>query len=103
MKGDWDASAGAWIASMGETGDWGRQFVLDPVMLARVDNRRFRRALDVGCGEGRFCRFLRARGIDAIGIDPTRALLEAAKERDPAGDAIQRATPLWPRRGAGLC
>jgi SAM-dependent methyltransferase len=86
MGRDWDDSAEAWIASMGDAGDWGRQFVMDPVMLARVDRKKFHRALDVGCGEGRFCRFLRARGIDAIGIDPTRTLLEAAKQRDPAGD-----------------
>lgn len=33
MKGGWDESAAAWIASMGERGDWGREFVLDAPML----------------------------------------------------------------------
>jgi hypothetical protein len=37
---------------MGERGDWGREHVLDPVMLERVSARRFGSALDVGCGEG---------------------------------------------------
>jgi hypothetical protein len=43
--GGWEHSAGAWIASMGEVGDWGRQHILDPVMLERVSDRHFERAL----------------------------------------------------------
>jgi 2-polyprenyl-3-methyl-5-hydroxy-6-metoxy-1,4-benzoquinol methylase len=71
---------------MGERGDWGREHVLDPVMLSRVTRRHFERALDVGCGEGRFCRMLKAVGVTAIGIDPTQALVEQARRRDPSGD-----------------
>ena len=57
MDNGWENSAQAWIDSMGERGDrgdWGRQHVLDPVMMARVANGKFGDALDVGCGEGRF-------------------------------------------------
>lgn len=86
MSDGWDQSADAWIASMGERGDWAREHVLDPAMFARVDLQRFGCALDVGCGEGRFCRMLRARGISVVGIDPSRALLNAAVHRDPSGD-----------------
>ena len=89
MDNGWDSSAQAWIDSMGdrgERGDWGRQHVLDPVMLARVAGGRFAEALDVGCGEGRFCRKLKAAGVRATGIDPTPAMIEAARERDPSGD-----------------
>ncbi|WP_407181044.1 class I SAM-dependent methyltransferase [Bradyrhizobium sp. STM 3562] len=71
---------------MGERGDWAREHVLDPVMLGRIQGRGFQRALDVGCGEGRFCRLLNAAGIHTTGIDPTPALLETARRRDPAGD-----------------
>src|SRR5690349_5255310 len=81
----WEQSAAAWIAEQGEHGDWARQNILDPVMLERVRARAFKRALDVGCGEGRFCRMLQARGISAVGIDPTPALLNVAIARDPAG------------------
>jgi SAM-dependent methyltransferase len=87
--GGWESSAQAWIESMGERGergDWGRQHVLDPVMLSRVAEGRFSNALDVGCGEGRFCRMLKAAGVQATGIDPTRQLIELARERDPSGD-----------------
>jgi len=89
MNSGWDSSALAWIESMGEQGDrgdWGRQHVLDPVMMARIAAGRFRKALDVGCGEGRFCRMLRAAGVKATGIDPTARLIEVAKQRDPKGD-----------------
>ncbi len=82
----WNASADAWIASIGETGDWARRFVLDKVMLERIDGRHIQRALDVGCGEGRFCRILGERRIPVTGIDPTRVLLDRAKSLDPDGD-----------------
>lgn len=67
----WDLSAQAWIDNMGEEGDFGRRCVLDAPMIARIRDRGFRTALDVGCGEGRFCRILRGLGIAPVGIDPT--------------------------------
>jgi 2-polyprenyl-3-methyl-5-hydroxy-6-metoxy-1,4-benzoquinol methylase len=86
MSDYWNQSAEAWIADQGERGDFSRAFVLDKVMLERIDGRGFAAALDVGCGEGRFCRVLRDRGIAVTGIDPTMALLRRARELDPAGD-----------------
>jgi SAM-dependent methyltransferase len=82
----WDDSASAWIASLGDYGDFGRAHVLDTPMLARITDRGFATALDVGCGEGRFCRMLGEQGIRAIGIDPTVALIDTAKARDPGGN-----------------
>jgi SAM-dependent methyltransferase len=82
----WDASANAWIANMGERGDFSREFVLDAPMLARARARGAASALDVGCGEGRFCRMLRAEGVAAVGIDPTPALVAHASACDPDGD-----------------
>ncbi len=86
MTNGWDESAAAWITDVGDEGDFGRKFVLDRPMLERVTGRGFATALDVGCGEGRFCRMLWERGIATIGIDPTAALLERARARDPDGD-----------------
>ncbi len=82
----WDASAAAWLREIGDEGDFSRRFVLDAPMLERVAGRGFETALDVGCGEGRFCRLMQAHGLRTVGIDPTRALIERARERDPAGD-----------------
>ncbi|MFY8208808.1 MAG: class I SAM-dependent methyltransferase, partial [Caulobacter sp.] len=83
--GGWKNSAKAWIADMGERGDYGRRFVLDAPMIARLRRLEGGKALDVGCGEGRFCRILRAEGFDPTGLDPTAELLEAARARDPQG------------------
>jgi SAM-dependent methyltransferase len=95
MNDGWYRSASSWIAAMGEQGDWGRVHVLDPIMLERASAQGFERALDVGCGEGRFCRMLRAKGIPVVGIDPTEELLEAARRRDPTGEyQIARAESL---------
>lgn len=99
MRG-WDMSAAAWIASQGECGDFTREFVLDPVMVGRVAGRGFRTALDVGCGEGRFCRVLRQLDVEPVGIDPTEALITRAQERDPDGTylrAVAEALPFRPQ------
>jgi SAM-dependent methyltransferase len=85
-NGGWDASAGAWLDAMGEEGDWARTAVLDRPMLERVRLRTPADALDVGCGDGRFCRLLRRDGIAAAGVDPVPAFIRAARTRDPEGD-----------------
>ena len=85
----WKSSAKAWIADMGETGDYGRQYVLDPPMIDRLRLLGAGKALDVGCGEGRFCRILRREGFDPIGLDPTLELLDAARAKDPDGAYVE--------------
>ncbi len=89
MDNGWQESAAAWIADQGENGDFGRRYVLDPVMLPLALESSPTTALDVGCGEGRFCRILRTNGVDAVGIDPTRALLARARALDPVGRYIE--------------
>lgn len=81
----WDASAEAWLATMGEAGDWGRRAVLDPVMLDLARGYSGA-ALDIGCGEGRFVRMLRAMGFAVAGIDPTARLIAFAQAKDPDSD-----------------
>jgi 2-polyprenyl-3-methyl-5-hydroxy-6-metoxy-1,4-benzoquinol methylase len=86
MAVGWDASADAWIAVQGETGDFGRVHVLDAPMLALVAECAPRLVLDVGCGEGRFCRMLQAAGIASTGIDPVARLVDQARSRHAGGD-----------------
>lgn len=93
----WDESAMAWIADMEGGGDFARLHVLDNPMLERVRRGHFRTALDVGCGEGRFCRMLRQKGIQVTGVEPARRLLDVARERDPEGcyqDATAESLPF---------
>lgn len=74
---------------MGEHGDFGRRHVLDPVMLPRALATKPRTMLDVGCGEGRFCRMLKAHGVAASGIDPTAALIARARDLDDESTYIE--------------
>jgi len=96
MDNGWQSSAQAWITDQGEHGDFGRRFVLDPVMLPRALARSPISALDIGCGEGRFCRLLSAHGIAVTGLDPTPALLQAAQSRDPHGTYLEASAERLP-------
>jgi SAM-dependent methyltransferase len=98
MENGWQRSANAWIADMGDRGDFGRRYVLDPVMLPRALAGSPTNALDVGCGEGRFCRMLDAHGVTVIGIDPTPALIAAARHRDTHGAYVQAEAERLPFR-----
>ena len=89
MDNGWEDSAAAWIASQGDAGDFSRAFVLDEPMLARVRAAKPQRALDVGCGEGRFVRMLKAEGVEAVGLDPTPSLVAEARRLDPVGAYVE--------------
>ncbi len=78
----WVASASNWIDRTGDQGDFSRQFVLDIPMLERVKVAKPENALDVGCGEGRFCRKMQNIGVAASGLDPVPAMIEAAQMQD---------------------
>ncbi|CAH2602100.1 Class I SAM-dependent methyltransferase [Rhodovastum atsumiense] len=82
----WNESAAAWIEEQSPGGDYGRRYVLDAPMLARIRGRGFVTALDVGCGEGRFCRMMQSEGLRTVGIDPTEPLLWRARQLDAGGD-----------------
>jgi SAM-dependent methyltransferase len=46
-----------------------------------------RRTLDLGCGEGRLARDLKALGYDVVAVDLSPTMLAAAKEADPELEA----------------
>jgi SAM-dependent methyltransferase len=94
--GAWEAGAEAWVALVrsgghGEAHDEVIRELLPPPGGA---------ALDVGCGEGRWTRYLAASGWQATGIDRSEALVAAA--RAEGGEyAIGEATAL-PREAASV-
>lgn len=95
----WRQSAQAWIDTLGPdgaTGDRGRQFVLDPAFLSFVATLEPCAALDVGCGEGRLCRKLSARGFAPVGLDPTPELLARARTLDPGGSFVEAGAEAMP-------
>jgi len=96
MNNGWQASAEAWMANLGEDGDFARQCVLDPIMLARALALSPKKALDVGCGEGRFCRMLKRHGVEVTGIDPTSKLIAAARARDAGGMYLEASAEHLP-------
>lgn len=55
-----------------------RTGMLDAWMLEALGDVTGRRLLDIGCGEGRFCRVLAGLGARVTGIDLTEPLIEQA-------------------------
>lgn len=70
----WACSAEGWIEGMAR-GEVNRVHLLDAPMLDLAGDVRGKTVLDVGCGEGRFCRMLADRGAWTIGLDPIQAFL----------------------------
>ncbi len=57
-----------------------RTGLLDSWMLDAIGDVSGRRILDIGCGEGRFCRLLADLGAEVTGIDLTEALVERGRK-----------------------
>lgn len=75
----WEPHAEAWIAwAHGHDDGWSAFVELLPPPG--------RATLDVGCGEGRHVRALRALGHRVGGVEPAPSLVDAARAVDPEGD-----------------
>jgi ubiquinone/menaquinone biosynthesis C-methylase UbiE len=79
--GAWDAGAAEWVALV-RCAEHG---VAHDTVLRELLPAPGGEALDVGCGEGRWTRYLSASGWHATGIDRSEALVAAAREADEAG------------------
>lgn len=83
LREAWEASARQWLA-------WVRAPGHDT--YGRFHRRQFlelvpppgRLTVDIGCGEGRLARDLKALGHTVVGIDSSRTLIAAARDADPA-------------------
>jgi SAM-dependent methyltransferase len=82
----WEDRAAGWIAwarTPGHDAFWGYRgsfYALLPPPSGRT--------LEIGCGEGRVCRDLRARGHDVVGLDASPTLVEAARALEPGADYV---------------
>ena len=75
----WDAVADEWI-SHADTNDYRNAFLM-PNMLAMLGDVAGLKVLDLGCGEGGYSRELAQRGASVVGVDGSKRLIEAARER----------------------
>ena len=55
-----------------------------------------RLTLDIGCGEGRVTRDLRAAGHRAVGLDQSSTMIAAAREADPDGEYVEADAAAMP-------
>ena len=74
LRVDYDAIANAY--------DWRYQHTdfsgIESAVTALVDPKPGARAVEVGCGTGRWLRLLRASGMDAAGVDASFGMLSLA-------------------------
>lgn len=80
MKKEWERLAPAWIREAREGANPTRTALLDKPVLEECGNVTGLNVIDIGCGEGRFCRILVSCGAASVlGIDLCRPMIEAAK------------------------
>ncbi|HET8893551.1 MAG TPA: class I SAM-dependent methyltransferase [Gaiellaceae bacterium] len=83
----WEEHAAAWIR-------WAREPRHDSYWRFHRDDflelvpPPGRRTLDLGCGEGRLSRDLRAMGHHVVGIDASPTMVRAAREADPDHEVL---------------
>jgi SAM-dependent methyltransferase len=85
LRDAWEAEAANWV-------EWARRVGHDS--YGRFHRDAFlellpapgRRTLDVGCGEGRLARDLRALGHSLVAVDAAPSMVAYAREADPEGE-----------------
>jgi SAM-dependent methyltransferase len=75
----WQHNAQPWIDAVRSGAIESRRQVTDQAMLLAILGRQPARVLDLGCGEGWLLRALGDRGIEAVGVDGDKTLVEAAR------------------------
>jgi SAM-dependent methyltransferase len=78
IQRQWDALASVWIQRCRD-GESNREGMLDRWMLDTLGDVTGQKIVDLGCGEGRFCRMLSSQGAShMLGVDLCVSLIEAA-------------------------
>lgn len=78
LRRSWIANAPAWCDAVRNQRIESRREVTDAAIVDAVLQRKPRRVLDLGCGEGWLARALHAHGIEVTGVDASVPLIEAA-------------------------
>ncbi|MCE5979200.1 class I SAM-dependent methyltransferase [Pseudomonas sp. JR33AA] len=75
----WHHNAQAWIDAVRNGAIESRRQVTDQAILLAILGRQPERVLDLGCGEGWLLRALADLGIETVGVDGDRTLVDAAR------------------------
>ena len=75
LRAQWAESVEDWVHQNQSV----RTGMLDSRMLEALGDVSGKCVIDIGCGEGRFCRLLTGLGAETTGIDLTEALVERAR------------------------
>ena len=90
LRQQWVAMAPVWIKEAREGRNPTREGLLDQPMLDACGDVTSLTILDSGCGEGRFCRLLAARGAASVlGLDLCEPMIEAARMRQADRDTYR--------------
>lgn len=90
LKQEWNELANSWIKESREGRNANRIGLLDEPMLNACGNIHGLKIIDVGCGEGRFCRILTKLGAKKVlGVDLCEPMINAAKELQSQNEDYQ--------------
>lgn len=78
-EGQWDRHARWWQREFSAGADPEYEDQILPLVSRHLQGAR--RVLDVGCGEGQVARRVTSGGSEVVGLDPTAAQIEVARER----------------------
>lgn len=78
----WDEGARAWEDFVESGKDYYRLIVHGPTLLTACEPLQGLNVLDLGCGQGYFCRELARRGARVTGVDLSSELIASARRHD---------------------
>lgn len=82
LQAQWQEAVEDWIGQDQSV----RTDFLDDWVLKALGEVAGRRVLDIGCGEGRFCRVLAGLGAEVTGLDLTPGLIDRARSEGSDGE-----------------
>jgi ubiquinone/menaquinone biosynthesis C-methylase UbiE len=75
----WENVANWYDKHVSDASDHHRDVII-PGTVKLLDPKKGEKMLDVGCGQGVFCRELASRGVQVVGIDASKKLIDIAKK-----------------------
>jgi len=79
---EWDNLAEWWDTETGNSGLWHQQHDINPVMFKILGKVKSKKVLEIGCGNGYFCRLLAHKGAKVVGTDLSKRLINFAANRE---------------------